>query len=174
MLKKAKGNGIKGRLWIYIRNFLTDRRYFMKVNGYTSTVFVSAVGIPQGSVISPVLCNVYTSDAMEGIEGGHAEFADDNCVWNSYVSLLIAFIKTNGDLSKMDGWCLKWNMSIAPEKTDVLLFTPGSGEEIKDDDVNVEMGGMKLKRVKSKKILGVVVDDKLSFNDHIKHIKCCL
>ena len=168
LLKKAEGYGIKGRLWIYIRNFLTDRRYFMKVNGYTSPVFVSAVGIPQGSVISPVLCNVYTSDAMEGIEGGHAEFADDNCVWNSYVSLLIAFIKTNGDLSKMDGWCLKWNMSIAPEKTDVLLFTPGSGEEIKDDDVNVEIGGMKLKRVKSKKILGVVVDDKLSFNDHIK------
>ena len=125
------------------------------------------MGIPQGSVISPVLCNMYASDAMGGTEGGHAKFADDNCVWNNNISLLIAFIQTNGDLSKMDGCCLRWNMSIAPEKTDVLISTPG-GEEIKDNDVDVKMGGMKLKRVKSKKILGLVVDDKLTFHEHIK------
>ena len=90
-------------------------------------------------------------------------------MWNNNISLLIAFIQTNGDLSKMDGWCLRWNMSIAPEKTDVLIFTPGGGgEEIKDDEVDVKMGGMKLKRVKSKKILGLVVDDKLTFHEHIK------
>ena len=60
-------------------------------------------------------------------------------------------------------------MSIAPEKTDVLIFTPGGGgEEIKDDEVDVKMGGMKLNRVKSKKILGSVVDDKLTFHEHIK------
>ena len=107
LLKKATRYGIEGRLWVYIRNFLTDRKYFIKVNEYTSPVYKSAVRIPQGSVISPVLCNMYTSDAMEGTEGGHAEFADDNCVWNNNISLLMAFIQTNGDLSKMDGWCLR-------------------------------------------------------------------
>ena len=168
LLRKATGYGIEGRLWIYIRNFLTDRKYFIKVNGYTSPVYKPAVGIPQGSVISRVLWIMYTSDAMEGTEGRHAEFAGDNYVWNNNISLLIAFIQTNGDLSKMDGWCLRWNMAIAPEKTDVLIFTPDGGEEIKDDEVDVKMGEMKLKRVKSKKILGLVVDDKLTFHDHIK------
>ena len=168
LLKKATGYGIEGRLWVYIRNFLTDRKYYIKVNEYTSPVYKSAVGIPQGSVISPVLCNMYTSDAMEGIDGKHAEFADDNCVWNNSVSLQIAFLKTNRDLLKMDGWCLQWNMLIAPEKTDVMIFTPGVGDEVKDEEIDVKMGGMKLKRAKSKKILGIVVDDKLSFHEHIK------
>ena len=166
--KKATGYGIEGRLWIYIRNFLTDRKYFIKVNEYTSPVYQSAVGIPQGSVISPVLCNMYTSDAMEGIDGKHAEFADDNCVWNNSVSLQIAFLKTNRDLLKMDGWCMQWNMLIAPEKTDVMIFTPGVGDEVKDEEIDAKMGGMKLNRAKSKKILGIVVDDKLSFHEHIK------
>ena len=39
-------------------------------------------------------------------------------------------------------------MSIAPEKTDILMFSPGGGEAIRDDEVYVKMGGMKLKRVK--------------------------
>ena len=68
----------------------------------------------------------------------------------------------------MDGWCLQWNMLIALEKTDIMIFTPGIGDEIKDEEIDVKMGGMKLKRAKSKKILGIVVDDKLSFHEHIK------
>ena len=99
LLKKATGYGTEGRLWIYIRNFLTDQKYFIKVNEYMSPVYQSAVGIPQGTVISPVLCNMYTSDTMEGIDGKHAEFADDNCVLNNCVSLQIAFLKTNRVLS---------------------------------------------------------------------------
>ena len=57
-----------------------ERKYYIKVNEYTSQVYTSAVGIPQGSVISPILCTLYTSDPMEGIEGQHAEYADDNCI----------------------------------------------------------------------------------------------
>ena len=83
LLKQASAKGIVGRLWLYIRNFLMDRKYYIKVDEYKSDVYTSKVGIPQGSVIRPNLCNLYTSDAMEGIEGEHAEYADDNCVWDN-------------------------------------------------------------------------------------------
>ena len=59
-------------------------------------------------------------------------------------------------------------MLIAPEKTDIMIFKPGVGDEIKDEEIDVKMGGIKLKRAMSKKILGIVVDDKLSFHEHIK------
>ena len=65
---------------IYINHFLIDRQYYIKVNDYKSPTYQSAVGIPQGSVISHVLCNLYTGDAMEGVKGLHAEFADDATV----------------------------------------------------------------------------------------------
>ena len=47
---------------------------------FKAPIFRSAVGIPQGSVISPVLCNMYTSDSVPDIVNNHAEFADDTSV----------------------------------------------------------------------------------------------
>ena len=166
LLKKASAKGIGGRLWLYIRNFLIERKYYIKVNEYTSQVYTSAVGIPQGSVISPILCNLYTSDAMEGIEGQHAEYADDNCLLENGESMTEVLAKMNLDLKIVLKWCRMWNMLIAPEKTEVMVFTPGN-ENVKDEEVKVEYDGKVLKRTKSKKILGIIVDDKLSFQEHV-------
>ena len=166
LLKKASNYGICGRLWMYIKNFLTDRKYYIKVNDFTSTFYPSAVGIPQGSVISPILCNLCTSDAMEGVRGMHAEYADDNCVWDSSKSLEENCVKMNVDLQVIESWCLRWNMLIAPEKTEVILFTPGN-ESVDENEVKVKFGGEKLRVSKSKKVLGVIIDDKLNFSEHI-------
>ena len=168
LLKKASAKGIEGRLWLYIRNFLMDRKYYIKVNEYKSEVYTPKVGIliPQGSVISPNLCNLYTSDAMEGIEGEHAEYADDNCLWENKEILVEEIMKMNKDLKIGLKWCRMWNILIAPEKTEVMIFTPGN-EIVRPEGKNVEYDGEIFKTVKSKKILGITVDDKLSFHEHI-------
>ena len=70
-----------------MRNFLTERKYYIQVKNYKSQVYQSAVGIPQGSVISPVLCNLYTSGSMDGLQSNHMEYADDSSVWTSDESL---------------------------------------------------------------------------------------
>ena len=62
LLHKASKVGIDGRMWLYIKNFLCDREYYIRVNDFKSPTYKSAVGIPQGSVISPALCNLYTHD----------------------------------------------------------------------------------------------------------------
>ena len=82
-----------------------ERKYYIKVNEHISEVYSSAVGIPQGSVISPILCNLYTSDAMEGIEGGHGENTDDNCVWENGEMLSQVYMKMNKDLEIVLKWC---------------------------------------------------------------------
>ena len=74
-----------------------DRRYYIKVNDYRSPTFASAVGIPKGSVISPILCTLYTSDSMEEVEGNHAELADDASVCNSDESVQEVCSATNRD-----------------------------------------------------------------------------
>ena len=59
---------------------------------------MSTVEIPQGSVISPTLCNMYTSDFTEGMVSDHAEYADDKGVWKSDKSLVIANAVVNRDV----------------------------------------------------------------------------
>ena len=62
-------------------------------------------------------------------------------------------------------------MLIAPETSDIMIFTSGVGDEINDEEIGAKMNGMKLERAKSKKILGIVVVDKLSFHENIKQKK---
>ena len=54
LLRKASNRGISGRMWLNIKNFVTERKYYISVNNYKSELYQSAVGIPQGTVISPV------------------------------------------------------------------------------------------------------------------------
>ena len=62
---------------------------------------------------------------MEGIEGEHAEYADDNCLWENGEILVEEIVKMNKDLKIGLKWHRMWNMLIAPEKTEVMIFTPG-------------------------------------------------
>ena len=142
----------------------------------------------QGTVLGPLLFLAYINDMPECVRSEIKLFADD--------SLLYRRIKNNadhcqlqGDLDKLQEWEQKWQMAFNAEKCEVIRITNKKRPLCSDYFIHnqklalrteakylgvtigsdyVEMGGMKLKRVKSKKILGVVVDDKLSFNDHIK------
>ena len=96
----------------------------------------------------------------------HAEFADDATVLNSDESIKGACKKANKDLVEEEKWCKKWNMSVAADKTEVMAV-PFDGKEL-DEPIRVYMGGELLKVVKTKKILGITLDDKLSFKEHIQ------
>lgn len=167
LLYKATRLGLTGRMWLYVRNFLWDRVYYIRVNNYKSNIFKSAVGIPQGSVISPVLCNLYTHDSMVGVEGKHTEYADDVALLISNSSLDAACEATNRELNlRVQPWCNRWNMLVAADKTDVLVVTQDSKEP--SGLLDIKLGDEKLNVVKSKKILGVTIDNQLSYHKHIE------
>ncbi|XP_052783101.1 uncharacterized protein LOC128219333 [Mya arenaria] len=162
LLQKAFNSNIRGRLWIYLKEFITDRKYYLKVNDHKSPLIISKVGIPQGSVLSPTLCNLYTRDSMDGVTGHHTEFADDASIWNSDKSIENAIEKTNEDLHKIIIWCDQWNMSIASEKTKAILFKTDIEpfKKLVYNNIPIEL-------VQNKKLLGVTIDNNLSFNTHI-------
>ena len=91
---------------------------------------------------------------------------DDATVLNKDESIKGACKKANKDLAEEEKWCEKWNMSVAADKTEVMAV-PFDGKEL-DEPVRVYMGGELLKVVKTKKILGITLDDKLSFKEHIQ------
>ena len=119
------------------KKFLLDRQYYIKVNDYKSPTYTSAVGIPQGSVISPVLCNIYTGDAMEGVNGLHAEFADDATIAKSDSTVRGACEKANNDLKVEGKLCRRLNISVL-DKTEMMIIS-FDGKDV-DESVRVFMG----------------------------------
>ena len=105
---------------------------------------------------------------MEGIECQHTEFADDSTVWVSGDNLSKSMMADvlNKDIEMIAGsWCKKWNMSIAADKTEIMVVKPSKDAvECKED---IFLQGQILKKVKVKKVLGVYMDNELSFKDHI-------
>ena len=102
---------------------------------------------------------------MEGVKGLHAEFADDATVVNSDSTVSGACEKANNDMKVEGKWCRSWNMSVL-DKTEVMIIS-FDGKEV-EEQVRVYMGEKLLKVVKTKKVLGITLDNKLSFRGHIQ------
>ncbi|XP_053385699.1 uncharacterized protein LOC123536047 [Mercenaria mercenaria] len=166
LLFKAREKGIKGRLWLYLYNYLCNRKFYITVNGEKSRDCVSKVGIPQGSVLSPFLCNIYTSDAMTNVTSKHTEFADDSSMWESGLDIKEVIQKLNKDIDTLVNiWCTRWNMGIAAEKTEVMIIKPNERYDIGDERVMLKNETIKV--VRQKKVLGIIIDDELSFYVHV-------
>ena len=124
------------------------------------------MGIPHGSVLSPFLCNIYTRDAMREISCNHTEFADDGAIWSSGDAINQVMEDISDNIDRVaDKWCAKWNMGIAADKTESIVIKPHANFDTGGKKVHLK--GIDLKTVKKKKMLGVVIDDELTFHQHI-------
>jgi hypothetical protein len=82
LLFKLQEQGISGKAWRWIRDFLHDREAYNALQGWNSARYTTKVGLPQGSVISPLLFNIYSKATGEKIK-----FADDGNIWQSGVDI---------------------------------------------------------------------------------------
>ena len=87
---------------------------------------------------------MYKSDFKGGMVSDHAEYADDNGVWKKDKSLLVASAVVKRDIHIGENWCLNWNMSIAPDKAEVLVFT--ASDDVDIFAVQVRLKGELLKK----------------------------
>ena len=126
LIYKAAKLGICGRMLLYLYNYVNDWKFYLRVKKETSEWMTSKVGIPQVSVLSPLLCNFYTSDAMEFVESKtHTEFTDDNTVVSQSEDLDEASDAVLIDSNEIiNNWCPKWNMVISTDKTELVVIPP--------------------------------------------------
>ena len=165
LLWKAMKKGINGRMLMFLHNYVTDRKYSLRVNEEKSDWVVSSVGIPQGSVLSPLLRNLYTSDSMDGLSSNHSEYADDNTVWKSGDNLDVLVQEVSEDGEKIaEEWCESWNMEISTVKTKAMIVLP---DNVDTPVCDIKLKGESIEIVKETKLLGKTIDDQLKFEEHI-------
>ena len=170
LLVKLHRLGIRGPIWKWIEGFLNDRKARCYLKGQYGPLFGTTVGLPQGSVISPVLFSIYLQDIYQNIASRGVKYADDGTIWSTGKDISVLSEAIEEDLSKIYSWAVKWRMKINITKTEICLFTK-QPDSINGSDIKISLQQQKLKYNHNPKLLGIILDESLNFQNHITKVE---
>jgi hypothetical protein len=105
-----------------ISSFLSQRKFWVSVEGEVSTPRYMQAGVPQGSVLSPTLYNLYINDTPHISSVNLALFADDTCLYATDRKEGYVLRKIQRGLDSMAAWCERWNIKINEDKTRAIYY----------------------------------------------------
>ena len=165
LLYKLQVHGVQGRTLGWIESFLLGRSQTVVLNGESSDELAVLSGVPQGSVLGPILFLLYINDLSENLQSQVRLFADGTAVYLA-VQGPDDSEKLQNDLNLLQEWEEKWDMEFNPSKCQVLHITR-SRRPIR---YNYTMHGQTLGSVEKARYLGVDIYSDLSFSHHIDRI----
>ena len=157
LLLKLQEHGIDGKPLGWMRAFLTNRTQQVLVEGVVSTRAAVTSGVPQGSVLGPLLFLLYINDLPDHISSSIKLFADDCKVYNPVYSSQ-ARDALQEDLNKLGNWSSQWLLPFNLDKCHVLHVGPSN------PNATYMMQGRPLKATESERDLGIIVDGLLDFH----------
>ena len=163
LLAKLLSYGITGSVHSWISAFLSNRKQRVVVNGEKSSWMDVTSGIPQGSVLGPILFVIFINDLPNNIQGSVKMFADDTKLYMPIRSPSDCHLLQQ-DLNSAEEWANKWQMRYHPDKCTVLRI----GNNHPNFDYSMQEGQSPLQTSSQEKDLGVNVDDQLKFSYHIE------
>lgn len=146
-----------------LRSYLQDRMFQVKTEGSMSPICDIKAGVPQGSVLGPVLYTVFTADLPTSDNVLTATYADDTAVLSCHRDPCIASENLQRHLEKVGSWLRKWRIKASAAKSSHVTFTLKRG-----DCPPVTLDGTVLPQHTTVKYLGMHLDRGLTWKDHIK------
>jgi len=166
--------GLDATVGAWLRSYLIGRKQFVKVDGAVGEVTINTSGVPQGSVLGPLLFSAYMSPigrliSQHGVNQHH--YADDT-------TLLIELDgpadcpspRLSSCVHNLVTWCLQNDMQINPDKTEMMLVAASSQLKNYDQSVKMRVADSHVKFNDSVKILGVTIDSQLLFDKHVSSV----
>ena len=170
LLQKLYTYGVRGIALEWFRSYLMNRKQFVQYSSLRSKVMNTTCGVPQGSVLGPLLFIIYTNDLPLSVKSTKVIlFADDTTIYYSSNDKNALYCMVNSDLKLLDDWFKADKLSLNANKSNYILFE----KQKNNDDVNrtLQIDTEAISRVQSTKFLGIIIDDKLNWHDHIDHCR---
>ena len=117
LLFKLESMGISGDLLNLMESFLSGRFQRVLLSGQSSVWTSVKAGVPQGSILGPLLFLSYINDLSYGITSNVKLFADDTSIFSTIHDINYSASNLNSDLQKTSEWAFKWKMSFNPDPT---------------------------------------------------------
>ena len=173
LLYKLSKVGIKGKMWGILANYLLDREIYIQVGKTKGKTITCSLGLPQGSVISPLLFIFYVADMCPTgkTKGETWKYADDASILTQNSSKDNARKDMQHNLDNLHQWISKWRFKLncSKGKTEAIAinFTPTAADELK-------FGNSIIEYVEESKVLGIWIDGKLSWKRQVREVvgKC--
>ena len=161
--------GIKGNLLAWARDYLSKRKQYTVVNGELSDQAYVTSGVPQGSVLGPTLFALYTGDLPEAVSSASLYmYADDTTIYCIGESVDSVTNTLNNALKELEDWSSKNNLVPHPKKCEAMMLLRGSFT----GPLNaLTLCNHTIKWVTHARLLGVTIDDKLKWAQHISEVK---
>ena len=165
LCNKLHHYGIHGALLSWLQAFLHNRSQYVIVDNQRSHLTPVLSGVPQGTVLVPLLFLIYINDLPSCVHNKIRLYADDVLLY-SYIQSQTDCTNLQQDLNSLLNWSHIWQMSLNPKKCEFLRITNKKYPVTS----NYFIDSSPIKEVSHSKYLGVIIDNKLSWNPHIQHI----
>ena len=162
LLHKLNSYGIKGQLLSWIKTFLTTRKMRVVVDGEFSSEADVISGVPQGTVLGPILFLVHINDLPECVSSSVRLFADDCLLYRSIKSIK-DHEALQKDLTHLETWATKWGMKFNASKCYVLPLK-------KKTSYFYQLDNTILKEVTNNPYLGLNISHDLKWSHHINSV----
>ena len=167
LLHKLSNYGIRGKALGWFRSYLSDRKQFVFIDGHTSELQHVNCGVPQGSLLGPLLFIIYINDFYRSSDiASFILFADDTNLFFSHSNPNTLVEIVNSELQKTIQWIRANRLSLNLQKTKYILFS----NSIDSLPTDLVFDDASLEKVSHSKFLGVIIDNKLSWKAHIDNI----
>lgn len=167
LLKKLRFYGVRGIAHNWIESYLTNRKQYVSLNDTSSDMCQVACGVPQGSILGPLLFILYINDLTNASTFlKYVLFADDTNLFASGTDINALCVKINTELDRLKNWFSVNKLSLNLSKTNYMIFSNS-----KHTNISLSMNATEIERVTVTKFLGVLVDEKLNWKQHISSLR---
>ena len=158
---------------LLLKSYLGERTQYVHNAGLSSTLGKIVYGVPQGSILGPLLFCLFINDlplCLKDLDVICDLFADDNSLHTHDKTLEVINVRLQEGLNRVNDWCIRNKMMLNPTKTKAMIIATRQKHQLKPLCLDLSLGSSKIQQVEYHKVLGVIVDQKFTWEHHINHV----
>ena len=161
-----KQSGISGEPLRILSDFLRNRKQRVVLQGQNSSQTNVHAGVPQGFILGPLLFLILINDLSDNLSSNAKLFAEDTSLFSVFHDVNTSAKELNNDLKKVNDWALQWKMSFNPDPSKQVQEVIFSRKSKRPTHLPLVFNNNNF----SQKHLGVILDFKLAFEDHLNNV----